>query len=59
MNLADLTATELLATYRDGSVSPVEVIDAVLARVDELEPQISALYALDVEGAREGAEMTL
>lgn len=55
MHLADLTATELLAKYGDGSISPVEVIDAVLARVDELEPQISALYALDVEGARAAA----
>jgi aspartyl-tRNA(Asn)/glutamyl-tRNA(Gln) amidotransferase subunit A len=55
MNLADLTATELLAKYRDGSVSPVEVMDAVLARVDELEPQLNALYALDREGARAAA----
>jgi aspartyl-tRNA(Asn)/glutamyl-tRNA(Gln) amidotransferase subunit A len=56
MSLADLTATELLAKYRDGSVSPVEVIDDVLTRVDELEPQLCALYALDRSGARAAAQ---
>ncbi|MFI5698346.1 amidase [Kribbella sp. NPDC051586] len=55
MNLADLTATELLAKYSDGSVSPVEVIEDVLARVEELEPRICALYALDPDGARAAA----
>lgn len=51
-NLADLTATELLSHYRDGSVSPVEVIEAVLARVESLEPKLCATYALDPAGAR-------
>lgn len=56
MNLADLTATELLAKYRDGSVSPVEVIEDVLTRVDQLEPQLCALYAPDPAGARAAAQ---
>ncbi|MGY4770629.1 amidase family protein, partial [Kribbella sp. CWNU-51] len=56
MSLADLTATELLAQYRNGSVSPVEVIDDVLARVEELEPRICATYALDPDGARASAQ---
>ncbi|MFF0271678.1 amidase [Kribbella sp. NPDC004536] len=55
MSLADLTATELLAKYRDGSVSPVEVIADVLDRVAALEPQLCALYALDADGARAAA----
>jgi aspartyl-tRNA(Asn)/glutamyl-tRNA(Gln) amidotransferase subunit A len=55
MNLADLTAVELLAKYRDGSVSPVEVIEDVLARVEQLEPRICALYAPDPAGARAAA----
>jgi aspartyl-tRNA(Asn)/glutamyl-tRNA(Gln) amidotransferase subunit A len=55
MNLADMTATELLAKYRDGSVSPVEVIEDVLTRVAAWEPQLSALYALDPDGARAAA----
>ncbi|MGW1345273.1 amidase [Kribbella sp. NPDC002412] len=56
MSLADLTATELLSKYRDGSLSPVEVIEDVLARVEELEPRVCALYALDPAGAREAAQ---
>ena len=34
MNLADLTAVELLAKYRDGSLSPVEVIEDVGDHLD-------------------------
>jgi aspartyl-tRNA(Asn)/glutamyl-tRNA(Gln) amidotransferase subunit A len=55
MSLADLTATELLSKYRDGTLSPVEVIEDVLARVEELEPKVCATYALDPAGARAAA----
>jgi len=54
-SLADLTAVEMLDRYRDRSVSPVEVIEAVLARVEELEPKLSATYALDPSGGRAAA----
>ncbi|MEU8224899.1 amidase [Kribbella sp. NPDC048915] len=54
-NLADLTATELLARYGDGSLSPVEVIEDVLNRIAAREPELNALYALDPEAAREAA----
>jgi len=54
-NLADLTAMDLLSHYRDGSLSPVEVIEAVLDRVESLEPKLCALYAPDPTGAREAA----
>ncbi|MEU4192552.1 amidase [Kribbella sp. NPDC026611] len=56
MTLADLPATELVAKYRDRSLSPVEVLEDVLARVEEWEPRISALYALDPAGARAAAQ---
>lgn len=56
MNLADLTATDLMSQYRDRSLSPVEVLDAVLARVDDLEPKLCATYALDPASAREAAQ---
>jgi aspartyl-tRNA(Asn)/glutamyl-tRNA(Gln) amidotransferase subunit A len=55
MSLADLTATDLLARYRERSLSPVEVLEDVLARVDEWEPRVHALYALDPAGARAAA----
>ncbi|MGH3370222.1 MAG: amidase, partial [Nocardioidaceae bacterium] len=45
----------MLSRYRDGSVSPAEVIESVLARVEELEPKLCATYALDADGARAAA----
>ncbi|MGW5641198.1 amidase [Saccharopolyspora sp. NPDC003752] len=53
--LADLPAVDLVAAYRAGDASPVEAIDAVLARVDSREPKLCALYAPDPEGARAAA----
>ena len=47
----DLHATELLARYRDGSLSPVEVTRAVLDRIEAWEPHLHATYALDAEAA--------
>lgn len=54
-DLASLPATELVTAYRAGTVSPVEVTDAVLARVDEREPELHALYATDPDAARAAA----
>ncbi|HEX8664993.1 MAG TPA: amidase [Beijerinckiaceae bacterium] len=48
---ADFTAAELLAAYRAKRLSPVEAMQAVLARVERCEPKIRALYALDPERA--------
>ena len=46
-----LAATELLALYRRGDASPVEVTRAVLAHVDRWEPHLKATYALDADKA--------
>ncbi|PXY31746.1 amidase [Prauserella muralis] len=53
--LTELTATELVAGYRAGTLCPVEVTEAVLARIERLEPMLSALYAPDAEVARAAA----
>jgi aspartyl-tRNA(Asn)/glutamyl-tRNA(Gln) amidotransferase subunit A len=53
--LADLSAAELLRFYGDGSLSPVEVTAAVLARIEACEPKLCAMFALDTEGARAAA----
>jgi aspartyl-tRNA(Asn)/glutamyl-tRNA(Gln) amidotransferase subunit A len=53
--LADLTAVELVSRYREGSLSPVEVLEDVLDRVESLEPKLCALYALDPDAARAAA----
>ena len=49
--LADLTASEILALYAHRSLSPVEVMSAVVARADAGEPRLHALYAFDPEAA--------
>jgi aspartyl-tRNA(Asn)/glutamyl-tRNA(Gln) amidotransferase subunit A len=48
---ADLSATELLAAYRAKRLSPVEAIQAVLARVEALNPVLNCFCYLDPESA--------
>ncbi len=45
------TAVDLLAAYRNRSVSPVEATRAVLDRIAAWEPHLHATYALDAESA--------
>ena len=53
------SATEAAAAVRRGDVSPVELLDACLARVDALDPEINAVVWRDPEGARrEAARLT-
>jgi len=51
-DLADLSATELLAGYAARTFSPVEATEAVIARITAWEPQLKALYAYDPAAAR-------
>lgn len=53
--LADLTAVALVEAYRARKLSPVEVIDSVIARIDAWEPQLNALWAYDPDAARASA----
>jgi aspartyl-tRNA(Asn)/glutamyl-tRNA(Gln) amidotransferase subunit A len=55
-DLADLTAVDLLAEYRSGGVSPVEVAEAVLARIETLEPTLQAFYTHDPAAVRSAAK---
>jgi aspartyl-tRNA(Asn)/glutamyl-tRNA(Gln) amidotransferase subunit A len=50
-----LSATELLAAYRDRSLSPLEAMKDVLDRVSAFEPHIRATYLLNPERALEEA----
>jgi Asp-tRNA(Asn)/Glu-tRNA(Gln) amidotransferase A subunit family amidase len=50
-NPADLTAVELLAAFTAQKLSPVEVMRAVIERVEAWEPKLNALYAFDPETA--------
>ncbi|SFA82398.1 aspartyl-tRNA(Asn)/glutamyl-tRNA(Gln) amidotransferase subunit A [Amycolatopsis marina] len=47
----DLGATELAREFRGGALSPVELTEAVLARIEAREPELHALYAFDAEAA--------
>ena len=53
--IAYLSAAELAARYRDKSLSPREVLAAVLARLDAFEGQVNAFAFVDREGAEADA----
>src|SRR6476646_4754600 len=56
--LHDLSATELVARYRERSLSPVEVTRAVLDRIAAWEPHLHATYALDADAALASARVS-
>ena len=53
--LHDLSARELVAAYRDGTLSPVEVTQDVLAHVARWEPHLQATWLLRPEAALDQA----
>jgi aspartyl-tRNA(Asn)/glutamyl-tRNA(Gln) amidotransferase subunit A len=54
-DLGWIPATELAALIRSKQVSPVEVVDAVLARVERLGPTLNCFAAVTAEEARDAA----
>ena len=55
MDLSFATATELAAALRAGELSSVELLDHVLARIDEVNPPLNAVVLTDPERARRDA----
>lgn len=55
MELHDLTATQIVAMVGKGEMSPVELVRALLARAEALEPSLQAWEVLDRDGALEAA----
>ena len=55
-DLAVLDATAQAALVRDGAVSPRELVDAALARIDAVNPQLNAVIHRRDERARAEAE---
>jgi aspartyl-tRNA(Asn)/glutamyl-tRNA(Gln) amidotransferase subunit A len=53
---ADLTATELLAAYRAGELSPVEATEAALERIRRHDPQVNAFCLVDADAALASAK---
>jgi len=48
-------ATELAAAIRSRDVSPVDIVEAVLARIEALNEQVNAFITVDADGALESA----
>src|SRR3954454_22088463 len=53
--VAYLTASEMLAGFRAGILSPVEATKAVLARIEEADPAVNAFCLLTAEEALSAA----
>jgi Asp-tRNA(Asn)/Glu-tRNA(Gln) amidotransferase A subunit family amidase len=49
------TLTEIAEQIRSKNVSPVEIVDADLKRIEALQPKLNVFVHLDVEGARQQA----
>lgn len=54
-SITSLSATELASLIREKRVSPVEVVDAYLQRIEELNPVLNAFACVDAERARKQA----
>ena len=52
-----LSATDLAALIRRRKVSPVEVVDAVLERIERLNPQLNAYVTVTADEARRAAKL--
>ena len=51
----DLTATEVVERIRRREISPLELVQALLDRIERLEPRLHAWVTLDAEGALDAA----
>jgi amidase len=54
-SLTELTATEVVGLLRRGEVTPVDLLDALEARIDEVDGPVNALPTLCFDRARERA----
>lgn len=55
-DLCTTPATELAVAICQKELSPVELTDAILARIDALNPKLNAFLAIDHDGARAAAK---
>lgn len=54
-DISELSVREIARLYRAHSLSPVEVVDACLARIERLNPKLNAFVTLTAEAARTAA----
>ena len=55
MDPADLGASELSAFFAKGELSPIDAVEAALARIERMNPVLNAVVTLDGQGARASA----
>ncbi|BEL02039.1 amidase family protein [Actinoplanes sichuanensis] len=55
MDVTHLTATEIAAGVRDGRLTAAAVVEAHLARIEEVNPQVNAVTVVLADRAREAA----
>src|ERR1700733_499562 len=55
-NPTRLSATELVAAYRAKALSPVEVTQAVLRRIEVLNPKLNCFCLVDADSAKRDAK---
>jgi aspartyl-tRNA(Asn)/glutamyl-tRNA(Gln) amidotransferase subunit A len=55
-DLCYMPATELAAAIRTKQVSPVEVVNVVLARIEQLNPRLNAFCLVTADAARQAAQ---
>src|SRR5688500_5146926 len=54
-NLHDLTAAEAARQIRQRELSPVELVDGLLARIERAQPTLEAFVTVEADGARAAA----
>lgn len=54
-DLVSKSAAEMAALVRARKISPVELVEAHLARIEELQPKLNAFVTIDWDGARKNA----
>jgi len=55
--LTFLSAVSMAEQIRRGELSPVDLVDAHLARIEQLNPKLNAFVQVDAEGARQQARL--
>jgi aspartyl-tRNA(Asn)/glutamyl-tRNA(Gln) amidotransferase subunit A len=55
-DLCYMPATDLAAAIRTKQVSPVDVVNAVLARIEQLNPRLNAFCLITADAARQAAQ---
>jgi aspartyl-tRNA(Asn)/glutamyl-tRNA(Gln) amidotransferase subunit A len=56
IDLCYMPATDLAAAIRTKQVSPVEVVDTILARIEQLNPRLNAFCLVTADAARQAAQ---